>query len=359
MEKERLLSLQNDFLKKFTTSAYGKLCFKFSKEIKNSLDKNYDNIDENLSVNREFLRRIHSTRIRQLFCTVKYNLLQLKYCNKKIGVKKDKNFDYLSVVCIVKDVGRDIKEWLDFYKMMGVDRIYLYDNGSEDNLMEVIKPYIESGYVVYTYYPGRKVQIEVYDLTIRRLRNKTKWLAIIDSDEFLFSSEGKNLKEVLKEYEEYPGVGVNWVVFGPSGNEKRPKGNVVDNYFETFEDRNNELNLRVKSIVQPKEVLACVSPHFCLYKKRRFAVDENFNEMVGDGPHHLATTPSNSIEKLRINHYWTKSLEDLEEKCKRGYADGCANANFQKTLKQLDYPMIEDKLLYNYLNNKKENDGKV
>jgi len=152
---------------------------------------------------------------------------------------------------------------------------------------------------------------------LKLVKNKTKWLAVVDADEFIFPVQKKNLKEFLKDYEKYCGVGVNWVIYGPSGNIKRPSGNVIQNYLETFEDRNNEMNLRIKSIVQPKKTLICESSHYFLYKKSEFAVDENYKEIVGDGICGKATTTKNSINKIRINHYWTKSLEDLQEKCKR------------------------------------------
>ncbi len=38
--------------------------------------------------------------------------------------------DFLSVVCIAKDEARYIKEWVDFHLLIGIDRIYVYDNDS-------------------------------------------------------------------------------------------------------------------------------------------------------------------------------------------------------------------------------------
>ena len=83
-----------------------------------------------------------------------------------------------------------------------------------------------------------------------------------------------------------------------------------------------------------------------MYKRGRFAVDEtgknvdNYSAYVSNSGR--ALTEINHREIFRINHYVTKSLEDLEEKCNRGYADGAPNAVFNGQLAPFRAPMEED-----------------
>ncbi len=42
------------------------------------------------------------------------------------------------------------------------EKFYIYDNESDDNLKEVLMPYIEDGLVDYTYLPGEKMQVVAY-----------------------------------------------------------------------------------------------------------------------------------------------------------------------------------------------------
>ena len=62
--------------------------------------------------------------------------------------------DYYSVATITKNSARYIREFILFYKATGADRVYLYDNDSTDGLTDVIRPFVESGFVVYRRWPG-------------------------------------------------------------------------------------------------------------------------------------------------------------------------------------------------------------
>ncbi len=260
--------------------------------------------------------------------------------------------DYLSLACIIKNEGRYIREFIEFHMLAGVDRFYIFDNESTDDTREMLKEYIDCGRVVYIFYPGARMQFSAYRNAVKLSKSRTKWLALIDADEFLFSPKG-SLKDILKNFESYPAVGVNWVCFGPSGHEKRPKGLVIENYTQTFADKNHLFNRHIKSIVQPKEVESISSPHYCVYKGGRYAVDENFNLIDGNTqntPYRAcAFTSVNSVEKLRINHYITKSVEDLREKRMRGYPDGMPPNNVDESLERFKVDLIEDKVIAGFV----------
>ena len=260
--------------------------------------------------------------------------------------------DYLSVACIIKNEGRYIREFIEFHKLAGVDRFFIFDNGSTDNTKDVLKKYIESGEIVYIYFPGEKMQFPAYRYAIKLCKRTTRWLAFLDADEFLFSPHS-SLKESLKEFEDEVAVGVNWVCFGPSGHEKRPSGLVIKNYTETFEDKDNFFNRHIKSVVHPWLVESINSPHFCRYKCGRLAVDENHIFIDGSATNtpykSYAFTDKNNTNKLRINHYITKSVEDLVEKSRRGYPDGMPSNKTQESLERFNVPLRNDKTIERFI----------
>ncbi len=52
----------------------------------------------------------------------------------------------------MKNEGAYIKERIEYHKIVGVERFYLYDNGSTDETKKVLEPYIKDGSVIYCYY---------------------------------------------------------------------------------------------------------------------------------------------------------------------------------------------------------------
>ena len=232
------------------------------------------------------------------------------YCKKNPKV-------YLSVVCIAKNEGPYIKEWIEYHKLVGVERFYFYDNGSTDNTREILNPYIKDGTVVYNYIEGKCLQNPAYADAIVKYKNETRWLAIIDLDEFIVPIEKDNIQDFLKDYEKYPAVGINWVMFDSNGHQTRPLsegGLVTANYTRVMKNYNDKFNWHIKSIVNPKEVVYIYNPHFAIYRNDKLAVTENYEEI--NGPY----TKYHSSEKIRINHYRSKSVEECLQKIDRGRA---------------------------------------
>lgn len=265
--------------------------------------------------------------------------------------------DYLAIAVIAKDEGKYIREFIEFHLLAGVDRIYFFDNESADDTRKKLEPYISTGKVIYIFFPGKNMQFPAYRFAIRYCKSYTKWLALIDADEFLYSPDGE-LKDNLKEFEGEAGVGVNWVCFGPSGHDKSPQGLVIENYRQTFLEADHLFNRHIKSIVDPKKVESVNSPHYCRYRKGKLAVDEN-HIPIGNGEYgvkgeRLAFTEHNSCKKLKINHYITKSLEDLRKKGKRGYPDGMPNNVFDESVQRFNVPLKEDLAIQKFVPRLKE-----
>ena len=264
---------------------------------------------------------------------------------KRIDNADKGRLDYYSVAVIVKNEARNIREFILFYLATGAERIYIYDNESTDGLLEELEPFLKSGLVVYQYWPGHTVQTAAYRDAVRRTRRNTRWLALIDADEFLFSPLG-SMPQQLRKYERYPGIGVNWLLYGPNGHDRRPSGLIMDNYTTRVANPESCLNCHIKSIVQPRRVLCIHHVHYAIYKGGQFAVNERGEIIDNYGSFIMKTgrafTATNHRSVFRINHYVTKSLEDLELKCQRGYPDGSPKTTMEDQLRMFQGEMTED-----------------
>jgi len=232
---------------------------------------------------------------------------------------------YLAVGAVYHNEGPYLREWIEFHLMVGVERFFLYNNRSTDDHMDVLAPYIDDGMVVWEDFPELPPGLvrRCYERCVETHRDEARWIAFIDLDEFLFSPTGAQVSEVLRDFEEAPGVAVNRVPFGPSGHRVRPRGLVIENYVR----RPKVMQTAIKSIVDPTAVERCSGAHHFSYTDGGRAVDEQKRILdperripaeqarAGKRPRpNAAFTESFSVELLRINHYATKSREEYEAK---------------------------------------------
>jgi len=174
--------------------------------------------------------------------------------------RKNKYKYFLSIATQFQQEGRFLKEWIEYHKLIGVDHFYLYNNNSTDDFLEVLEPYIESGEVDLIDWPSdpsRSWAMSQY-CSVRRAiydyQDETRWLAIMDVDEFLVPLEHYSLIDFLNEHEKYGQIVVMWRFFGTSGVEKIPEDQLM---IETLLQREAFVPGKVnqsKSIVKPKAV---------------------------------------------------------------------------------------------------------
>ena len=172
---------------------------------------------------------------------------------------------YLCVCAIYLNEAPYLREWIEFHRIVGVEKFFMYDNGNVDNHLEVLGPYLEDGTVVVHEWPMRPGQMPAYDDCLRVHGDESRWIAFIDLDEFLFSPTYRPLPEVLVDYERHPGVIVNWASFGTSGHVTQPPGLVI----ETHHYRRNyapDAFESIKCIVDPRRTERALSPHAFRYR---------------------------------------------------------------------------------------------
>jgi hypothetical protein len=239
---------------------------------------------------------------------------------------KKNHFKYdLAMVTMFKNEAAYLDEWISFHQEFGVEHFYLLDDGSTDNFREILRPWEDLG-VVTIVKKKWKNQFFAYQYAMIRWKFATKWMTFNDLDEFLYSPRGIKLTEVLKDYEVASAVFVYWKLFGSGGNILSSNKPVIESYLyaiaeneikkDSFDhkkegDLSNYVtawSLDGKSIVNPRAVKE-VGVHKPKSLKFGKIVDENFEEpkskIKGFGP---------SFQILRINHYWSKSLEEFDRK---------------------------------------------
>lgn len=211
----------------------------------------------------------------------------------------------IALTAIFQDEAPYIKEWIEYYKLLGVEHFYLYNNLSDDNYLEVLSPYISNGEVelIEWNYPSKKIsdwdpiQIAAYADAVNRSKDIVKWLVVVDMDEFIVPIKADTLNKFLRPFETNKNIGgvcIQWVLFGTSHVAAIPEGKLL---IETLLLNSGPLlggNVSkiksqgfFKSIIRPKYVSEVVSPHYCKYIP---------------GKRHTLL----NLSMAQINHYWTR-----------------------------------------------------
>lgn len=220
----------------------------------------------------------------------------------------------LACAAIFRNEARFLKEWIEFHKTVGVKHFYLYNNLSEDDYLTVLSPYIASKEVELIEWPYESSSIEewnpiqcsAYMDAIHRALGKAKWVAFIDTDEFIVPKKGYNLAHLLKNYEDYGSLSLNWQVFGHSNVQKLNSEDFLVEKLTLKGEPFMQGNLHVKSIVQPKWVKTCYNPHFFKLKNGLEQVTPSKTPFYGP------KSPTIDIEIAQINHYWVRDIEFME-----------------------------------------------
>ncbi|MDR2860306.1 MAG: glycosyltransferase family 92 protein [Elusimicrobiota bacterium] len=234
----------------------------------------------------------------------------------------------LSVAAIVKNETPYIQEWIEYHLLAGVEKFYIYNNESEDNIEEVLKPYIKEGIVVYKNFPGKAVQCYAYIDAIKRYRNKTRWLAIIDADEFIVPLKHEKITDFLRDFESYSQVLMGWMLYGSSGHKVKQNGLIIEDYKYNV---SLDYITNSKVVVNPRAVRGVLNPHWCFVNG--LAVDEN-KQVFEVYPYTNKYFKPISKTAICVNHYYCKSWEEYLNKINKGWADGNA---FDRDKSLFDY----------------------
>lgn len=220
----------------------------------------------------------------------------------------------LSICATFFNEARYLREWIEFHRLVGVERFYLYNHMSTDDYLHVLLPYIWKGIVVLRHCCGiyPLFQLDCFEDCLVRSQTATEWLAFIDVDEFLFSLEKDDLRVFLEEFQSFPALVVHWRMFMTGGQLRETKAPVIERFTRCFagEEPCGLCNNRVvKSIVRPAQTMAMPSAHYGVFRERLHAVNEAREPVESC----WWFTPVRAA-RIRVNHYFTRSAEEYEEK---------------------------------------------
>lgn len=217
---------------------------------------------------------------------------------------------YCAVCLIAKDENKYLREWAEYHLRIGFDALIIYDNGSVTPLAEELGDLIALGRVHVHLQESApegwiKTQGNAYTDCMTRYKDAYRWVAVIDSDEFIVLKKTRSIKEFLAEYECYGAVAAHWVLFGSSGRSQ----NTGKSQIFSFIHADKKESTTIKSIVQPRRVARFTGPHGPVLLPGFFAVSADHFPLEPE----VYSAPFVDAG-ICINHYFMRSWEDYQKK---------------------------------------------
>ncbi|KAG8384919.1 hypothetical protein BUALT_Bualt04G0168200 [Buddleja alternifolia] len=216
-------------------------------------------------------------------------------------LSRDKQHE-MCVCTMLRNQARFLPEWIMYHSQIGVDRWFIYDNNSDDDIEHVVESLVGANYNVTRHvWPWIKSQEAGFAHCALQARDSCDWVGFIDVDEFFHLPSNLSLPGIVRNQSgpiEVAELRVPCHSFGPSGLQKLPTKGVMVGYTcrMAFPERH-------KSIVKPEALnssLINVVHHFHLKSGFRHV---NMNRSA-----------------LVINHYKYQVWEVFKEKFYRRVA---------------------------------------
>lgn len=228
-------------------------------------------------------------------------------------------------VCVIdKNDNRYIREFIEYYKKIGVDRIFLYDNNDIENFEDVISEYIDDGFVVLdkrfrglTWNQNDKtLQTISYNLCYNEHKHDYDFFVFVDSDEYVRFDGFNNIKDFLKQekFSKFDSIRICWKLYDDNGLITVKDGNYSITRF-THPAKDTFQNTECKSIIRGgiEELPSEIKAHGCDKLKAcdvygQSVYNDNSNCSLGRKIHEICW----------IDHYRYKTISEfIDTKRKR------------------------------------------
>ncbi|SER57005.1 glycosyltransferase family 2 protein [Rhizobium sp. NFR03] len=224
----------------------------------------------------------------------------------------------VTICAIAKNEGRYIVEWLAYHLAIGVDRIHVYSNESEDNqsakLDAIARQDSRITWTEWKSLPGVSPQVSAYNDFLKRV--STPWVCFIDIDEFLVPLEDATITEWLSTIpSDVSSVHINWRGFGSAGVEDS-NYQLVTRTFDMAAAVGWGNHHHFKTIARTDLATEAMIHNVITSSGRSTISDFSEFEMVNNGL-------SNRIvhHRIQINHYQCKTFEEFSARMRRGDAN--------------------------------------
>ncbi|KAH7847512.1 hypothetical protein Vadar_027047 [Vaccinium darrowii] len=138
----------------------------------------------------------------------------------------------MCICTMLRNQARFLHEWVMYHSRIGVERWFIYDNNSDDDISSLIESLDDENFSITRHvWPWIKTQEAGFAHCALRARDSCEWVGFIDVDEFLHFPSGLSLHDVIRNLtSNVAELRVSCHNFGPSGLKRLPAKGVAVGY---------------------------------------------------------------------------------------------------------------------------------
>jgi len=301
------------------------------------LRKTFKNIDENLEKeqNQLYIASKIINIYSLLYDTARFNNIKTKINNSKEKIFNITEKKGICICSIGKNENLYLKEFLDYYLLLGVKKIILFDNNdiNGENFKEIIENYYSNKDVDIIDVRGMtSIQIPIYNYCYQNNYNLYDWIGFIDLDEYIYIKKKININSYFynKRFEKCELVFLNWMIYNDN-NLIKYDNRTLKERFKNIKKHSNKgksfVRGGIKNLLMPNTHIPLINVHyFCNSRGVKINPKNLMNKIIEYKP--LAY----------IKHYYTKTVEEFCLKIKRGNAHYYnQHPNYMKIIKYKIY----------------------
>lgn len=236
---------------------------------------------------------------------------------------------YLTVGTLWKNENDYALDFIKYHRAVGVEHFCIFNNAdSNDFSLEKLLKNEKDVEIIRFAPPVKQLHQESWTQLTKHNQNKTKWLALIDADQCLVPVKKDDVKEVLRDYEEFASLQLNWKAFGSSHQIKKLPGSVYERFL-LCAPSDSTYCFPTQYICQPNRtsLVKVKEPHYPILLDGEKSVNTDKIEisatkvvaMNHNTPLSFNVPPLHDI--MWVAHYTNKSREEWAFKNNRGRAD--------------------------------------
>ena len=227
-----------------------------------------------------------------------------------------------------KQENKYAREFVEYYKKLGVDKIYLYDNNNVngERFEEVISDYFKIGYVEIVNWRGKKIpQLKAMNDCYKKNYINYDWLIFYDIDEHISLIDYSNIKYFLnrKIFSHCQLIYLNLITHTDNNQLYYQNKSLLKRFPERVPIARQEgKRLEIKFILKGHiPNIKIKNQHYCNYKLK------NCNGFGKTNTTHYIYTYYPDYKYYYIDHFFSKSTEELIDKLIKG---DCRYSKFRK-----------------------------